>query len=79
VFSETAAIFFNDEAVEQSSWCCQPPTTCGTEIVHDMMKEIKGYDISHWDRHSLEETTEVYKRDYDITLNRIYGDEDLEF
>lgn len=50
-----------------------------TAIVHDMMKGINGYDISHRARHGSSETTEDYKRDYDITLNRVYSAEDLKF
>lgn len=50
-----------------------------TAIVHDMMKGINGYDISHRARHSAVQTTDDYKRDYDITLNRVYSAEDLKF
>jgi integrase len=50
-----------------------------TRVVHEMMKGTNGYDISHLARHSSVQTTDDYKRDYDITLNRVYGPEDLRF
>ena len=50
-----------------------------TAIVHDMMKGTDGYTISYRARHSDTKTTDDYKRDYDITLNRVYSAEDLCF
>lgn len=50
-----------------------------TAIVHDMMKFVEGYNISHKARHSNPKTTDDYKRDYDITLLKVYKHEDLFF
>ena len=50
-----------------------------TRVVHEMMKGTDGYMISHMARHSDTKTTNDYKRDYDITLNKVYSAEDLKF
>jgi hypothetical protein len=50
-----------------------------TAVVHDMMKGVDGYTISHRARHGDTKTTDDYKRDYDITLNKVYDAVDLCF
>jgi hypothetical protein len=50
-----------------------------TRIVHMMMLGKSSYEISHAARHSNTKTTEDYKKDYDITLVKIYKEEDLTF
>jgi hypothetical protein len=50
-----------------------------TRIVHELMKKTDGYEISYMARHNDRKSTKEYMRDYDITLNNIYGPEDLTF
>lgn len=50
-----------------------------TRIVHMMMLGISSYDIAHAARHGNTKTTEDYKRDYDISLAKVYGKDDLTF
>jgi integrase len=50
-----------------------------TRIVHMMMLGFSSYEISHAARHSNTKTTEDYKKDYDISLTKIYSKEDLTF
>jgi integrase len=50
-----------------------------TAIIHDMMNGVDGYTISHRARHADTKTTDDYKRDYDITLNKVYIPSDLLF
>lgn len=48
-----------------------------TRIVHEMMKGKDGYYISYICRHTTSQSTEDYKRDYDITLVNVYAPEDF--
>jgi hypothetical protein len=48
-----------------------------TRIVHEMMKGKDGYYISHLCRHTTSQSTEDYKRDYDITLVNVYGPDEF--
>lgn len=50
-----------------------------TRIVHELMKGTEGKDITYMARHSDYKTTTDYMRDYDLTLDYVYGPEDLTF
>lgn len=50
-----------------------------TRIVHMMMLNLSSYEIAHAARHGNTKTTEDYKRDYDITLSKVYNLSDLTF
>ncbi len=50
-----------------------------TRIVHLLMKKVDGLDISYMARHEDTKSTKEYQRDYDITLNNVYGPKDLTF
>lgn len=50
-----------------------------TRIVHMMMLGMSSYEISHAARHSNSKTTDEYKKDYDISLTKVYKKEDLTF
>jgi integrase len=50
-----------------------------TRIVHLMMLKVSAYDIAHAARHGNAKTSEDYKRDYDISLTKVYKNEDLTF
>ena len=50
-----------------------------TRMVHELMKGTALTDISYLARHSDFKTTEIYLRDFDINLKRVYDLEDLKF
>ncbi|WP_432712593.1 tyrosine-type recombinase/integrase [Pedobacter sp.] len=50
-----------------------------TRIVHELMKGTDCKEISYMARHSDFKSTKDYLRDYDLTLENIYGPEDLTY
>ena len=50
-----------------------------TRLVHELMKGTELTEISYMARHTDFKTTEIYLRDFDINLKRVYGKEDLKF
>lgn len=50
-----------------------------TRVIHEMMKKTSPYEIQHICRHSSLSETEKYMRGFDLSLNNVYGPEDLKF
>ncbi|MFN0254530.1 tyrosine-type recombinase/integrase [Pedobacter ureilyticus] len=50
-----------------------------TRMVHELMKGTALTDISYLARHSDFKTTEIYLRDFDINLKKVYEPKDLTF
>lgn len=50
-----------------------------TRIVHELMKNTDGNDISYMARHNDPKSTKAYMRDYDLSLRNVYKPEDLKF
>lgn len=50
-----------------------------TRMVHELMKGTSLTDISYMARHSDFKTTEIYLRDFDINLKKVYDSKDLTF
>ena len=48
-------------------------------MVHELMKGTSLTDISYMARHSDFKTTEIYLRDFDINLKKVYDSKDLTF